>query len=402
MDLYWPQHKVYLYGRVAILPRLLEGQDFDRVAIAHYFPSTSVSELIDSLRIYEKNGYFQVEIRLGIDYLKQERADFVMASRADPVYSTPRNPPNIDAIRPKVVNQLPLTAEETRSLIKLLPRVSIDKYLRFRLADVNRQKFTGELITYLKKYQQGDLTTDTDIDPTNYNGRQHKLFSAAARDYAKHGYSPIIKASDIQPDEPEPDAFWELILTHQLVDNNIELVTMGYNDRAESVAPGLSFHHQGAIAFAKFRITSTHFQQIVSPLPKSLKPAHNSGVVNIQPAKTIEARATLKFDGNAIVIVLDSGEKIPLKTYRSGGALHEFMKHVINRPDKEIPRAVIQTEVEGCVTKQDMTELVRDCGFNRMLKIKFFPGTTANKVHFKSEALFSDTELQALKNANRR
>ena len=91
-----------------------------------------------------------------------------------------------------------------------------------------------------------------------------------------------------------------------------------------------------------------------------------------------------------------------MKKFRTDSAPYNFINYTLAHPDTDINRAVIQTEVEGCAQKQDMTELVRHCGFTAellALKEVFFAGTTEKKVHFMSRALLS-TEQVALVKSN--
>jgi len=95
---------------------------------------------------------------------------------------------------------------------------------------------------------------------------------------------------------------------------------------------------------------------------------------------------TLKLIGNDIVMEFTGNEYAILKTLRTDQAPFFFLKYLMMHPDQVIPKAVIQTEVEMCAQKNDMTELVRQCGFSKGLKGYFFNGTTKEKVKFTPHA----------------
>lgn len=91
---------------------------------------------------------------------------------------------------------------------------------------------------------------------------------------------------------------------------------------------------------------------------------------------------SLRLIGNDVVIEFNDGSYGVLKTLRTDQAPFFFLKYMIMHADQVIPKAVIQTEVEMCGRKSDMTELVRQCGITKNLKKHFFLGTTKDKVMF--------------------
>jgi hypothetical protein len=95
---------------------------------------------------------------------------------------------------------------------------------------------------------------------------------------------------------------------------------------------------------------------------------------------------TLRLIGNDVVMEFTGNEYTIIKTLRTDQAPFYFLKYLMLHPDQVIPRGVIQSEVEQCKTKNDMTELVRQCGFGKELKNYFFKGTTKDKVRFTPHA----------------
>lgn len=98
---------------------------------------------------------------------------------------------------------------------------------------------------------------------------------------------------------------------------------------------------------------------------------------------------SLRLIGNEVVLEFNDGSYGILKTLRTDQAPFFFLKYMIMHADQVIPKAVIQTEVEMCGRKNDMTELVRQCGLSKNLKKHFFQGTTKDKVIFTPYAKLS-------------
>jgi hypothetical protein len=103
---------------------------------------------------------------------------------------------------------------------------------------------------------------------------------------------------------------------------------------------------------------------------------------------------------NIIYIQLSTGEKYLVKELGNDRAPHAFMGYVMNHHDTDIPRGTIQTKVEGCATKKDMTELAKQCGFTKELhpfKGAFFTGTTKAKVRFTKTATLTLVQVELLR-----
>jgi len=97
----------------------------------------------------------------------------------------------------------------------------------------------------------------------------------------------------------------------------------------------------------------------------------------------------LRLIGNDVVLEFNDASYGIIKTLRTDQAPFFFLKYLIMHADQVIPKTVIQTEVEMCSQKTDMTELVRQCGISKELKKHFFNGTTKDKVVFTPYAKVS-------------
>lgn len=106
----------------------------------------------------------------------------------------------------------------------------------------------------------------------------------------------------------------------------------------------------------------------------------------------------LTLDGTNIVAIFPDGKKRIIKKLRTDLGTFNFMRYIFIHQNKDIPISVIQTEVKGCKSREDLTELVRNCGFDKVLKSYFFEGTTKRKVRFTSQASVPSDIVTQLQN----
>jgi hypothetical protein len=97
--------------------------------------------------------------------------------------------------------------------------------------------------------------------------------------------------------------------------------------------------------------------------------------------KEREITAEIKFIDSTITLWLSNMGSVSIKSLRTDGPQFHFMNYVLAHPTVDIGRALIQ-ELEGCATKRDLTELVRNSGFDRELKQIFFPKCTQKTIRF--------------------
>lgn len=93
--------------------------------------------------------------------------------------------------------------------------------------------------------------------------------------------------------------------------------------------------------------------------------------------------AVITLQGNQLFIELRAGIRGPLgPPLRYGGTPYNFIHYLFAHPFQTINIHDIREQVEGCATKQDLTELVRHCHFDKFLKSIFFERTTKTQVRF--------------------
>jgi len=335
MKLYWKQHKVYLYGQLAFLPKAIEGKVLRAAKLRHYFEADNLTaELLD----YERGGYFKVE----------EFSD-----------ST------------------------------------------FKLIAINSQKFRDELDKYIKSYRTGKLTTGGSTKP-DFESHQDRLWGAAAKYYEqhdkRHGYRPIINWQDIYSTSAAygyAPPFWETVFTPVLA-KQVELINIGYTKTTPDVPTVMLPLYEKP--FVELSITDKEIKQAVasrrdepvlgSPISDLTSPASMVTKSSELDTELQSVTVGVSIEG-AIYVELANGEKRLIKKVRRDSAAYNFMNYMLGHQKQDISRGVVQTKVDGCAGKKNMTELAKLCGFTKELlplKSLYFGGTTETNAHFKASA----------------
>jgi hypothetical protein len=113
-----------------------------------------------------------------------------------------------------------------------------------------------------------------------------------------------------------------------------------------------------------------------------------------QTPATGEATATAKVDGTQVFVGIEGEELLPLgKPLRFEGAAYNFMHYMQTHTNQLVSKLDIQ-ELDNCHTKVDMTEMVRQCHFDKQLKKIFFEGTTKTGVRFSATRKLTGNELK--------
>lgn len=106
--------------------------------------------------------------------------------------------------------------------------------------------------------------------------------------------------------------------------------------------------------------------------------------------------ADIKLVDATVSLWLQGVEQLTLRQLRVDGAEYNFINFVLARPNTNISRGDVQTLIEGCATKDDLTEIVRYCGFNKSLKKLFFPTCSQLRVMFRPSVQISRSQAEEL------
>lgn len=128
--------------------------------------------------------------------------------------------------------------------------------------------------------------------------------------------------------------------------------------------------------------------------------AYHAGVLSDTPRDTSleeHQRSTFVYATmrrNQIMVATRAGISVPLgKPLQYGRAPYNFMRYMEKNAFKGVNIHDIREEVEGCKGKTDLTELVRNCHFDKYFKKIFFERTTTTIVRFTPFRELSGEEL---------
>ncbi len=270
METYWPQHKVFLLATLALFPEKLNGMEAEPLfywayfgpisnAVGHDYSESDYEHLNTILFYYQRDGY--------------------------------------------------LTYEQTSHGL-------------FEIKGVNTEKAKHDLTNYLKKWQNGHLVTNDATKPPDVSYQQELLTIALQRSSAKHQSEPRIQPSDIFDDISKLDyepPFWELILSTQLLDSNLELANIGYERKN-------GLFYKTSQPYADVSAVSDKLAKLLKRGPVLPKPAikHKASLVFTKSGKL---RLTL--DGEQYLLQNYKSEKN--NTYRVVQALYDANSESLTR-----------------------------------------------------------------------
>jgi hypothetical protein len=138
-------------------PYGVENKVLTKTQLNPYFNAASLEALIFDLREYGRNGYFEFEITLSPEYLDWERAHHDIMLNLDAlkppdgllgVFQT--NPYALTVPDSKIKNKTPLLRNEVNEVVRRLPNDMAEKYLRFKLMRLDRDKIRKALASQPK------------------------------------------------------------------------------------------------------------------------------------------------------------------------------------------------------------------------------------------------------------
>jgi len=338
IEIYKTQREVFILGVLALFPEKLEGHIFsaDCGGIYKYlFTSRSNDHLFEELMEYQEKGYFRFE----------EKTDVELG-------------------------------------IDCMGRCTIVPF-GYHISGVNSQKATDDLIEYLKKWELGDLTTGEATKPADFLHQQDIFFSALAGAYGKNK-KPIIKWSDLYGEvfsyrDHTLPPFWELLFWNQLVDSRLAITKMDYGK-----AKSKENHKLYKQPFAELIIKDQALLQRVTQA--------------LDPEKPVDYNARVLMEGRLVCVEIRGDKTYTIAKLDDGGSLYLFMQYLLSSDNFNMDLKIEDIRgIKGCASLKTLTEPVRYCGFNKVLKSAFFPVMKKDRIHFKNTALLDTMQINALK-----
>lgn len=248
-----------------------------------------------------------------------------------------------------------------------------------------------KLAEYLDAFTQGRLTTGKPEGVPSYEVQRDRMVAVMRKHYADgYGYHQTVRNADI--DVPK---FFELVLSLAFVAHDIELVSIGYDDC--EIFPGL---RRPKVPYAEFVITSDTLKQEVAAPDKIATPTAPPDIVPARPdnAAAKQEGRVIK-DGRLILITITGDKTYIVARLEKDGSYDRFMDYVLDAENADIDISIedINALKGTLLSVKDLTELIRHSGFNKQLKLAFFPTSNWDKIRFTPVAMLNDRQVKAVK-----
>lgn len=325
--LYWPQHKVFFVATLVLFPDRLTTQPLDPWFFRPYF-NFAYSNNFDEGLNKEDPGLGWVATMLD-EYKKAGYIEY----------------------------------EKENSL--------------FKITIVDTKKAKKDLKDYLKHWQLNGLHALSATKPPDASRQREMLLSAIIRDYLEHKDVQRITLEDVYGSSDKytyRPPFWELVLSYQLLDKKVKIVSMDYGRRDDGL------YDDGSQPAIDIKIVDNELASIVE---------QRAALLLRSPMEKESKSSALTMTTEGIVYVNFANKKYLIKKVRRDSAPYNFLDYMLGHQNQDISRGVIQTKVEGCAGKNDMTMLASRCGFTKELlplKAVYFGGTTKTIAHFRATA----------------
>ncbi len=142
-------------------PYGVENKVLSKDQLDPYFDAASLEALIFDLRQYERTGDLAFEITLSDEYLDWERARHDVVLNLDALKPvgllvvSQTNPYSLNVPDSKIKSKTPLLRNEVNEVVRRLPNDMAEKYLRFKLMRLDREKIRQVLASRSKKAPTG-------------------------------------------------------------------------------------------------------------------------------------------------------------------------------------------------------------------------------------------------------
>jgi hypothetical protein len=340
-ELYWPEHRVYFVATLALFPEKLLGHEVNPLFYTPYFIGTDMNFINLELNEYRKLGL--------IEY------------------------------------------ESTGALCKI--------------TSVNSKKANSDLIEYLRQWQQDKLFSLPANKPPDFIRQKSLLIDAAALAYPSNKNEPRITLKNVYGDPSELEyepKFWELVLSWQLLDKQVKITYMAYGRRIDGLydddaQPLIDFTITDNKLATEIKRLGTKRPNIVTPIPPSdIVPLPANGDVTKREGRVIK-------DGRQIIISISGDQNYLVAQLEKGGSYDRFMNYVLDEENAGFSISIEDVKaLRGTLqSAKDLTELIRRSGFNKQMKLAFFPKSKGGKIQFTPVAMLNDKQVEAInKQAN--
>lgn len=336
-QLYWTEHRVYFVATLALYPEKLLGHEVNQLFYKPYFITENPDSIVLELEEYRKSGYLQYE-------------------KSGALY---------------------------------------------KITTVNSQKATDDLAQYLHQWEQDNLLSFLANKPPDAVHQKSLLRDAAARAYSNNKAEPRITHEDIygrSSDLVYEPKFWELVLSWQLLDKQVKITYMDYGRRVDGLydddaQPLIDFIIVDKKLVSEIKQLGQKRLKVATPTPPSdIVPVLAEGEGTKREGRVIK-------DGRQIIISISGDQNYTIAQLEKGGSYDRFMNYVLDEENAGFSIGIDDIKaLKGTLqSAKDISELIRHSGFNKQMKLAFFPRSKNGKIQFTPVATMNDKQVEAVK-----
>lgn len=247
---------------------------------------------------------------------------------------------------------------------------------QFMISDINQASFRNRLIEYLEMYREGELLLGFSSYGDSYEDTKELLYAYLRKSGRE---LPVVNPRNIWEVWMDDRPFWEAVLTAALLDGavivtNIELV----HGTAE---------YGGTVPRAEVKLVRS-----LDLLPVDMVTRQN----NRRLARIVIARNSSVT--HSVFIEVEGGYRhLVSESLRTDMGPYSLLRYLINNPGEVVTRDFAARRIQNC-SVQNLSDVVRQAGFDRNLKNLFFEVSAKDKVQLKKEVYLTDEEIQSIPN----
>ncbi len=285
------------------------------------------------------------------------------------------DPEQIKEFADKKMKKMP-KATKTKTLYSLVSgngRFSDeDKHdcIKFRIVVKDKKWFKDKVEGYLQAYEREELFTPNMCDSAPFSDQVTRLLQVLGP--SQHERQIELSSDSMDAFDPENSYRYLETLFSLTLKGVLHLTYMDLNQHYALSQPKIYVH---------YKLLSTEpVKQLMHQTVKRQEAAH---------------LAEIRMRNRQLFIELGSEGYALRQPFRTDSGLYNFMNHLLMNANEKLGRGIVNT-LDGCKTFQDMTEIVRKCGFDPLLKDIFFPGTTKQVVFFSPKQLLTTEQSEQL------
>jgi hypothetical protein len=151
-----------------------QNKDLSKRELDRYFNVISLEDLVFTLYQFATRGYFKYEVTLSSEYLDWEEAhthamlDTSPLKPTDPFGALRQPKHHLAILGREVKTDVPLSAAEISEVIRVLPTDMAERYLRFKLINIDQKKLRDVVAAQSELIHSADK--DEDYTTLKYHG----------------------------------------------------------------------------------------------------------------------------------------------------------------------------------------------------------------------------------------